>query len=191
PTIGYDRRMFPLRALAGALVVFVGVQAQQTPPPAPAAAPARPQVLTTQLPPTRADFLRGEYGPYRANNDLLFYRLDVRVDPVQKSIAGTNTIRFRMLKDDTKIQLDLYANLHVDRITMGGTTLKYERDLNTIYVDFPDTLKAGREYAIDFHYSGQPKQQGRFGGMAYLKDPNGRDWIFTACEDEGAAVWWP
>src|ERR1700752_5267944 len=29
--------------------------------------------------PTRADFLRGEYGPYRANNDLLYYHLDVRV----------------------------------------------------------------------------------------------------------------
>src|SRR5436190_17738503 len=121
--------MFPIRALAGALVVFVGVQAQQTPPPAPAAAPARPQVLTTQLPPTRADFLRGEYGRYRANNDLLFYRLDVRVDPVKKLIAGRNTIRFRMLKDDTRIQLDLYANLNVDKIVMGQTPLEYEREV--------------------------------------------------------------
>src|SRR3954467_4751628 len=85
----------------------------------------------TMTPPTRADILRGEYGRYRANNDLLFYHLDVRVDPLKKSIAGTNTIRFRMLKDDTRIQLDLYANLDVDRIMLGATTLKYERDLNT------------------------------------------------------------
>jgi hypothetical protein len=28
------------------------------------------------------------------NNDLLFYRLDVRVDPDKKSMAGKNTIRF-------------------------------------------------------------------------------------------------
>ena len=69
--------------------------------------------------PTRADILRGEYGRYRANNDLLFYHLDVRVDPEKKSIAGKNTIRFRMLKDDTRIQLDLYANLNVDRILLG------------------------------------------------------------------------
>src|SRR5579863_6372015 len=27
---------------------------------------------------TRADLLRGTYGPYRANNDLLFYHLDIR-----------------------------------------------------------------------------------------------------------------
>ena len=34
--------------------------------------------------PTHADILRGAYGPYRANNDLLFYHLDVRVDPEKK-----------------------------------------------------------------------------------------------------------
>ena len=56
----------------------------------------------------RANILRGEYGPYRANNDLLYYHLDVRVDPVKQTIGGKNTIRFRMKKDDTKIQLDLH-----------------------------------------------------------------------------------
>ena len=32
---------------------------------------------------TRGDILRGEYGRYRANNDLLSYQLDIRVDPVK------------------------------------------------------------------------------------------------------------
>src|SRR6185437_13739430 len=31
--------------------------------------------------PDRSDMLRGAYGPFRANNDLLYYHLDVRVDP--------------------------------------------------------------------------------------------------------------
>jgi aminopeptidase N len=167
------------------IVVALGQQAAQ--PPAPAPSPA----LTAQRPPTRADFLRGDYGRYRANNDLLFYRLDVRVDPEKKSIAGKNTIRFRMLKDDSRIQLDLYANLNVDRIVLGTTPLKYERELNTVWVDFPQPLKAGREYAIDFHYSGQPKEEGRFGGMSFKKDASGKDWIFTACEGQGASIWWP
>ena len=60
-------------------------------------------------PPSRATLLRGEYGPYRANNDLLYYHLDVRVDPEKQTISGKNTIRFRMLKDDNRIQLDLNA----------------------------------------------------------------------------------
>jgi aminopeptidase N len=174
--------MFLEYVLSGLLLVALGQQA-----PAPPALPPAPPLR----PPTRADILRGEYGRYRANNDLLFYHLDVRIDPEKKSIAGKNTIRFKMLKDDTRIQLDLYANLNVDKILMGTTPLKYEREINTVWVDFPATLKAGREYAIDFHYSGNPKEQGRFGGMSYKKDPTGKDWIFTACEGEGASIWWP
>jgi aminopeptidase N len=163
------------RAVTCLLLLLVGVPAAaQTPPP-----------------PTRADILRGEYGRYRANNDLLFYHLDVRVDPASKSIGGKNTIRFRMLRDDTRIQLDLHANMAVDRIMFGAAPLNYTRELNTVWVDFPETLRSGRTYAIDFHYSGNPKEQGRFGCMSFEKDPAGRDWIFTACEDDGASIWWP
>ena len=160
--------------------------------PARAASPqTTPPPPSTERPPSRADVLRGEYGRYRANNDLLFYHLDVRVDPAHKSIAGTNTIRFKMLADDTRIQLDLEASLSVDGILLGKIPLAFVRDLNTVYVDFPETLKAGRTYDIDFRYSGMPREQGRFGGMAFRTDPAGRPWITTACEDEGASVWWP
>src|SRR4051794_11247421 len=164
-------------------VLLLSLGSLQVPPPqAPAPAP---------VPPTRADVLRGEYGRYRANNDLLSYHLDVRVDPAKKWIGGKNTIRFKMLQDDTRLQLDLYANLNVDKILLGTTPLKFERELNAVFVDFPERLRAGRTYAIDFYYSGTPKEIGRFGGMVYRKDPAGNDWIFTACEGEGAAVWWP
>jgi aminopeptidase N len=77
-------------------------------------------------PPTRADILRGEYGRYRANNDLLSYHLDIRVDPEKKHLSGRNVVRFRMLKDDTRIQLDLYADLTVERILHSGRELKYD-----------------------------------------------------------------
>ncbi|HET9372738.1 MAG TPA: M1 family metallopeptidase [Vicinamibacterales bacterium] len=139
----------------------------------------------------RLGVLRGEYGPYRANNDLLYYHLDVRVDPDAKRISGKNTIRFRMLKDDTRIQLDLVSYLVTEKILFEGAPLEYERELNTVWVDFPAPLRAGREYSIDYYYSGSPPETGRFGGIAFRKDPQGRPWINTACEGEGAQVWWP
>ena len=151
----------------------------------PAQAPQEPAA------PSRADILRGEYGPYRANNDLLSYRLDIRVDPVKQFLSGTNTIRFRMLKDDTRVQIDLYAYLNVDKILLGSTPLKYQRELNSVFIDFPQTLSSGRVYAIDFYYSGSPEPTARFGGITFKKDPAGRDWINTACEDVGASYWWP
>jgi aminopeptidase N len=166
--MGFMRRLI-LLACATALWA-------QTPQPAPA---------------SRADILRGEYGRYRANNDLLFYHLDVRVDPEKKLLRGKNTIRFKMLQDDTRLQLDLFANLKIDKILYAGREVRYERELNAVFVDFPETLKAGREYAIDFYYSGAPQETGRFGGITFRKDSSGHHWINTACEGPGAAVWWP
>src|SRR5258705_10323824 len=101
---------------------------------------------------SRADVLRGEYGRYRANNDLLSYHLDIRVDPARQFLSGKNTIRFRMLKDGARIQIDLYAYLNVDKILLGSTPLKYQREVNSVFIDFPQALKTGRVYAIDFYY---------------------------------------
>src|SRR5262245_3892505 len=109
--------------LAGAQLLFQSTLSSTVPatqnPPAPT--------------PSHADVLRGEYGRYRANNDLLFYHLDIRIDPEKKLVSGKNTIRFKMLKDDTRIQLDLYDNLKIDKILLGNSTLKYERDLGAVF----------------------------------------------------------
>src|ERR1700677_3423884 len=156
-----------------------------------AAAPLPAQTPREPAAPTHADILRGEYGLYRANNDLLFYHLDIRVDPEKKFIGGKNTIRFKMLRDGTRIQLDLHSALNVDKILLGDTSLKYERDSGAVFVDFPETLHAGRVYSIDFYYSGNPLTTGRFGGITFQKDPSGHPWINTACEGTGASLWWP
>ena len=177
--------------LAFVLIALVSSSAQQNQPPQTGQKPAAPQTPPPLRPPTRADILRGEYGRYRANNDLLYYTLDIRVDPEKTFLKGKNNVRFRMLEDDTRIQLDLYANLEVERITFGGKELKYEREINAVFIDFPETLRKGREYAIDFYYSGTPRSQGRFGGISFTKDPAGKHWVTTACEGQGSSIWWP
>src|SRR5580765_5290548 len=162
----------------------VGPLAAQTAPPA--STPNSQQAAPPQSPkipaaPTRADILRGPYGPYRANNDLLYYHLDVRVDPEKKTIAGKNTIRFKMLKDGSRIQIDLRDILSIDKILLDKTELNYERQADSVFIDFPQTLKSGQTYSIDFHYHGTPTPIGRFGGIVFQQDPAGRPWVFTAC----------
>src|SRR5262249_19643125 len=104
--------------------------------PKPAESKETPNAATAkgaeQAKPGRANLLRGQYGPYRANNDLLYYHLDVRVDPEKKTISGKNLIRFRMLKDDTKIQLDLQPALAVEKVLMGNNPLKFEREFGAV-----------------------------------------------------------
>ena len=145
------------------------------------AQPVRREPPSTLRAPSRLDILRGDYGRYRANNDLLYYTLDVKVDPERKAISGSNAIRFKMLADDTRIQLELYANLVVEQISLGSTPLEYARACrqyarvdNTLCVDCPTALRAGRTYTIDVRYSGLPQEQGRFGGLAFRTDPAGR-----------------
>ena len=38
---------------------------------------------------------------------------------------------------------------------------------------------------------GHPPTTARFGGITFGKDPAGHPWIYTACEDDGASIWWP
>lgn len=142
-------------------------------------------------PPTQAQLLRGGYGPYRANNHLLFYHLDIRADPQKKFISGKNTVRFKMLQDGNRIQLDLNPELTVDKILLGSVPLKYERQFGAVFIDFPETLHAGRTYSVDFYYSGHPASRGRFGGFTFGQDLSGHPWIYTACEGIGAYIWWP
>ena len=120
-----------LAAIGWAPAVTMGQQPQQQAqqPPAP-------------RPTTRGDILRGEYGRYRANNDLLYYHLDIRVDPEKKFISGKNTIRFKMLDDDARIQVDLYDTLNVEKILLRQDRVEVPtRELNAVFVDFPETLE--------------------------------------------------
>src|SRR4029078_8766621 len=102
-----------------------------------------------------------------------------------------STVLFKMLKDDSRIQLDLHSALNVDKILLGDKELKYERDTGALYVDFPEPQKEGSVVSIDVHYSGTPEQKGRFGGFTFGKDPKERPWIYTSCEMQGASVCWP
>src|SRR5580698_2782340 len=161
--------------------------------PSSAAAAQRARQLDVLKTPTKDDLLRGAYGPYRANNDLLFYALKLRVDPDAKTIKGSNTIRFRMLADGTRIQIDLAPSLDIDGITFNGKPLHYERvpETRALYIDFPETLHKGKTYEIVFAYHGRPVTQGRFGCFSFDQDKEQKPWITTACEGEGPSIWWP
>src|SRR5665213_1207366 len=187
-------RLFGVAVLAMAFGAVAGAQGVL-----PAVGSDAPSTSVTDgsMAKTGGDKLLGAYGPYRANNDLLHYYLHVRVDPAKHFLSGMNAIRFRMLEDGKRIQLDLVPTFSIDGISLeqahgAPTPLTYQRIAGrTIYIDFPRTLRKGQIYTVDFHYSGHPVEMGRFGGFVFRKDPMGRPLVNTACEEEGASVWWP
>lgn len=140
---------------------------------------------------TRADTLIGSYGKYRANNDLLFYDLDVKIDITNKFIEGSNKIQFKMLENDDRIQIDLHNNLDIDSILYNDFSLNFSRIFNSIFIDFSEMLTKNNIYKIEVYYSGYPQEIGRFGGIVFDKDSLGNPWVYTACQGPGANVWWP
>src|SRR5262249_44965751 len=105
--------------------------------------------------PTRAEILRGTLTPIRTCYDVTDYNLDVRVDPSDKSIKGSNKITFKTVDDFEKMQIDLFSNMNVERIVFDGNApATFERELNAIFVQLPEKVKKGSSHSITVYYGG-------------------------------------
>ncbi len=143
---------------------------------------------------TEADTLRGKLSPLRTCYDVLFYDLNVKVNPDTKSIQGNTIIRFRSLNDFKLLQVDLFANMKIDKIVFHDTTLVYTRKQDAVFVQFPEFIKQGSEEEIQIYYSGIPQVPdlpSLSGGFIWTQDKNGKPWIETVVQGSGASLWWP
>ncbi|SFD86609.1 CarboxypepD_reg-like domain-containing protein [Chitinophaga sp. CF118] len=144
---------------------------------------------------TQADTLRGMLSPLRSCYDVSFYHLDVDVNPDTRSIQGRNKIRFKVMVPFNLMQLDLYANMHIEKILYGDQSLSFTRKDDAVFVRFPATLPAGSEETIAVYYNGVPQVPDfnipMHGGVLWDKDEEGNPWIQMVCQGSGASLWWP
>lgn len=143
---------------------------------------------------TRQDSLRGTLSPQRTCYDVTFYDLHVRVNPEEKTFRGYNTIHFQVMEDFKTLQIDLFENLEITKITWGKQQLAFEREGNATFVTFPKKQKKGNNTAISVYYGGKPKiavYPPWRGGLSWEKDTQGRNWIGISCQGLGASVWYP
>ncbi|POY38933.1 peptidase M1 [Solitalea longa] len=143
---------------------------------------------------TRADTLRGTLSPERTCYDVSFYHLDIKIDPVNKSINGYNDIRFKTVKEFKRMQVDLFENMKVEKIVWNDLELKYKREFGAVFIDFPEKVKTGTTQTLRFYYSGKPivaKRAPWDGGFVWTRDKQGDTWAGVACQGTGASLWWP
>ncbi|MBL0743032.1 M1 family metallopeptidase [Chryseolinea lacunae] len=143
---------------------------------------------------TRADTLRGKLTPLRACYDVLFYDLNVTVDPASKSIRGNNTIRFKAVNTFDRVQVDLFENMNIEKILYRGTSLSFRREFNAVFIEFPTPIQEGTVDEIIVLYSGRPQTPdgaSLAGGIFWLWDKEGEYWIETVTQGSGASLWWP
>lgn len=143
---------------------------------------------------TRADTLRGSLRPERTSFDVLSYNLDIKLDPDKQYLSGFNKIKFKIIENTSRIQLDLFQNMKVDSIVYNNKILSYERDENAVFINFNKQLRNGNIESIQFYYSGYPlvaKNAPWDGGFVFSKDKNGKHFIGVAVQGTGASLWYP
>ncbi len=153
-----------------------------------------PQVPTPDVF-TRGDTLRGTLLPERSCYDVKYYHLDVRVDPITKTIKGSNTILFKVDSAFDRMQVDLFKNLNVDKIVLDDAKdVTYSREFNAIHVQLPRILEKNSLHSVKVYYGGVPTEAKRppwDGGLTWTKDSTGGPWVVVTCQGVGASIWWP
>lgn len=143
---------------------------------------------------TRKDSLQGGQRIERSSYDVQRYNLNIRIDPEEKNIRGFNEIIFNTLSETSRIQVDLFENMQVDSIVYNDRNLKFSRDFNAVFIDFPSILKKDSNQSIKFYYSGIPlaaKNAPWDGGFDWKKDSAGKTWAGVAVQGTGASLWVP
>jgi len=144
---------------------------------------------------SRDDSLRGSITPERGWWDLKYYELRTRVNPAEKYLSGSTTVLYEVLKPHQIIQIDLQPPLKVDKVTQDGKELSFKLDGKNAYmINLTKKQVKGKNESIVVHYSGNPivaKRPPWDGGVQWVKDAEGNDYVATSCQGLGASAWWP
>jgi aminopeptidase N len=144
---------------------------------------------------TLDDTLRGSITPERAWWNLTFYALNVNVNPADKSIKGSNTIHYSVLKAHNVMQIDLQPPLKILKIVQNNDDLFFEKKgSNAYFVSLKAPQYLGKNYALTVYYEGHPKEALNApwdGGFSWSKDSKSNPFVATSCQGLGASVWWP
>ncbi|WP_188050986.1 M1 family metallopeptidase [Flavobacterium sp. GP15] len=143
---------------------------------------------------TRQDSLRGSITKERVWWDVLNYHLDIKVNPVDSTITGSNTIGYKVLQEYNVMQLDLQNPMEIYKVIQDGKELKHKREGNAFFINLLANQTVGAKKELTVFYGGKPRIAVNApwdGGISWKKDRNGKWFIGSSCQGLGASVWWP
>jgi aminopeptidase N len=143
---------------------------------------------------TRQDTLRGSITPERAWWDLTYYHLDIVVNPYDSTIHGSNTVTYRVINSASLMQIDLQEPLILTKAVQNNKILNIRREENVYWIGLAEKQETGKIYSVELYYGGRPRVSTRppwVGGITWAKDKNGLPFIASACQGDGASLWWP
>ena len=139
----------------------------------------------------------------RASYDVLAYRIDLRVDPEARRIAGAAALEVRIVDEGLAgLVLDMHRDLEALEVLaleppldgtrpLMGPALAFQRTADSIECELPAPLARGSAVALAVRYTGAPEARNSFDGFHWSKSADGRPWIGTSYQTLGAHHWWP
>jgi len=132
---------------------------------------------------------RARWAPDRVVN-IRHLALDLRVDPDQRSVAGTATLRASVITAGTRaVELDA-VELTIDRVTVGGAAAGFRHDGKKLRVELPGPAVAGAELVIAVAYRGAPRR-----GLYFIAPddayPHKPVQVWSQGQDEDSRYWFP
>lgn len=137
----------------------------------------------------------------QAAYDVQHYDLNLRVDPKKKAISGTGTIEVKVIEPMSWLVLDLDPRLKVKRVRLANVTgvgsgkeTSFEHRGSKLWVFLNQLMPAGSHVVAAVDYEGRPREAVRApwdGGFTWAKTKDGKPWIATSVQGEGADLWWP
>jgi aminopeptidase N len=131
--------------------------------------------------------------------DVLFYRLNVAIDTLTRSITGTTLTRALATDTLSTFVLDLSSNYTVTSVVWRGqrqygSALQFARPSGRIWISLPFLVQRSDTISVEVSYRGSPKIAANppwDDGFVWKRARTGELWAGVACEEEGGDVWWP
>lgn len=143
---------------------------------------------------TRLDSLKGSITLERAWWDLQHYHLQVEVDPNTQTIAGQNTVQYKVIADSKRLQIDLQAPMILQKAVQNGQELAFEKEGSAHFITLNSPQTIGELHEITLHFAGKPVVAIRppwDGGLTWKKDSKGLPFVANSNQGIGSSIWWP
>ena len=90
---------------------------------------------------TVQDTLRGSITPEREWWDLTYYDLDMKVSPDRKFISGKNTMNYKVLNNQSVMQIDLQPPMQLLKAVQNGKNLEIKHNDNAHFITLVENQK--------------------------------------------------
>ena len=128
--------------------------------------------------------------PGDQNIDVTYYKLNLSISYVNRTIEGVVTINAKSLTNNlSNVFFDLQDHFTLNAVSIGSSPLNATLLNDKVNITLDRPYNIGEEFSIDIDYNGSPGSSG-FGSFEF-NSHDGNPAIWTLSEPYGSSDWWP